>query len=93
MFVDGLRDELHGSGVGASLVTPGAIDTPFFERRGTPYDRSWPRPLPPARVAEAVVRAIETDRAEVTVPGWLSLAARARAAAPGLYRALATRFG
>ena len=34
----------------------------------------------------------EDDRAEILVPGWLTLAARFRGAAPGLYRALARRF-
>jgi short-subunit dehydrogenase len=93
VFADGLRAELRGTGVGVSLVTPGVVATRFFERRGVAYDRSWPRPIDPQRVAVAVVRAIEHDWAEVTVPGWLSLAARVRGVSPGLYRALAARFG
>ncbi len=93
LFVDSLRDELFATGVSASLVTPGVVDTPFFERRGALYDRTWPRPIEPARVADAVVRAIEAERREVTVPEWLNLAARARDAAPSLYRAFSARFG
>jgi hypothetical protein len=68
------------------------VDTAFFARRGAAYDRPWPKPVPAERVAAAVVRAVRDDRAEILVPGWLTLAARVRGAAPGLYRALARRF-
>jgi short-subunit dehydrogenase len=91
-FSESLRQELAGTGVGVSLVTPGVIDTPFFQRRGTPYGRRRPRPLSPERVADAIVDAIRRERAEVFVPRWLALPARLRGAAPGLYRALAGRF-
>jgi short-subunit dehydrogenase len=93
IFTESLRSELHGTGVGVSLVSPGVVGTRFFERRGAPYDRRRPRPVAPDEVASAVVAAIERDRAEVLVPGWLALPVRLRGAAPGLYRALARRFG
>jgi short-subunit dehydrogenase len=92
VFADSLGLELAGSGVAVSLVTPGVVDTPFFERRGAPYDRAWPRPLPADRVAARVVDAIFSSRAEVTVPAWLGLVARFRGALPGVYAALARRF-
>jgi short-subunit dehydrogenase len=92
-FSESLRYELRGSGVGVTLVAPGVIATEFFERRGTPYGRVWPRPVPPARVAEAIADAIEHDRDEVFVPRWMSGVARLRGAAPGLFRALTARFG
>ncbi|AYN38058.1 SDR family NAD(P)-dependent oxidoreductase [Streptomyces dangxiongensis] len=92
-FADALRYELRGTGVGVSHVIPGVVDTPFFDRRGTPYARSWPRPVPAERLADAVWSAIVHDRDEVYVPGWLRLPARVRGAAPGLYRRLAGRFG
>ncbi|MCC9308367.1 SDR family NAD(P)-dependent oxidoreductase [Kitasatospora sp. RB6PN24] len=94
VFADALRQEVHGSGVRISHVLPGVIDTPFFRRRGAPYTRSWPRPLPPDRVAEAVCRAVALDREQVVyVPGWLRLPGLVRSAAPGLYQRLAVRFG
>lgn len=92
LFADSLRSELLGTGVGVVLVTPGPVATGFFERRGVPYDRTWPRPVRPGRVAAAIVSAIEADRAEVTIPRWLGLPVRLRGAAPALYRALAGRF-
>lgn len=92
IFSDSLRAELAGSGVSVSLVTPGVVDTRFFARRGVPYDRAWPRPVPAEAVAAKVVRALESGRAEVVVPSWLSVAMRLRGALPGVYRTLARRF-
>ncbi len=94
-FAASLREELAGSGggVGVSVVVPGVVDTPFFERRGTPYARTWPRPIPPERVARALVHAVESGRAEVFAPAWMRFPARLAGSAPALYRTLAIRFG
>jgi short-subunit dehydrogenase len=92
-FTESLREELDGTGVRVSLVTPGAIATDFFERRGEPYVRRFPRPLAADKAATAIVAAIADDRAEVFVPRWLALPPRVQSLLPGLYRALAARFG
>ncbi len=92
-FCEALRAEVRPAGVTVSCVLPGPVDTGFFARRGMPYDRRWPRPVPADKVAEAIVRAAEQGTAEVFVPGWLTLAARLRGGMPGLYRVLAGRFG
>jgi short-subunit dehydrogenase len=93
LFAESLRLECHGSGVGVSTVIPGVVRTAFFERRGVPYERRWPRLLEPERLAEAIVRGIERDRAETIIPKWLSLAPRARGLSRTGYRFLARRFG
>lgn len=86
-----LREELRGADVGVSSVAPGVVATDFLARRQIPYDRRFPRPMPPERVARAVVTALERDRPYRLVPRWLALPARLSAAAPGPYRALARR--
>jgi short-subunit dehydrogenase len=91
-FADSVRFELHGTGVGIAVVVPGVVQTAFFDRRGRPYGRSSPRPVPADRVAAAVVRAVTAD-GDFYVPRWLRVPVALRGVAPGLYRALATRFG
>ncbi|MFF2960193.1 SDR family NAD(P)-dependent oxidoreductase [Streptomyces sp. NPDC057963] len=92
-FADALRYELKGTGVHITHMVPGVVDTPFFERRGMPYARSWPRPMAPERLADAVWDAFTAGRDEVYVPGWLRLPGCVRSVAPGLYHRLAARFG
>jgi short-subunit dehydrogenase len=86
-----LREELRPDGVTVSTVLPGVVDTAFFDRRGVPYDRRFPRPMKPERVARAVVGALETGRPRTVVPRWLAVPAWLAAAVPGPYRALARR--
>uniref|UniRef100_A0AAU3H9Q4 SDR family oxidoreductase n=1 Tax=Streptomyces sp. NBC_01401 TaxID=2903854 RepID=A0AAU3H9Q4_9ACTN len=92
-FAESLRYELQGTGVRLCLVLPGPVDTPFFDRRDAPYTRSWPRPLPAGRVAEAVEDGLTGDRGEITVPRWLGFPARLQGMAPHVFRRLAMRFG
>ncbi|MCA1186290.1 MULTISPECIES: SDR family oxidoreductase [unclassified Saccharopolyspora] len=79
-------------GVPVTTVFPGLVATRFFDRRGAP-ERRFPRPVPPERVARVLVRALEEDTAEVFVPSWLGLAARAQGALPATFHRLAHRFG
>jgi short-subunit dehydrogenase len=93
LFAESLSLELYGTGVGVGVFVPGVVDTPFFQRRGLRYERSRPRPRPVARVADALVQMIATDRCEQYAPRWLRLPVVVRAAAPRSYRRLAARFG
>ncbi len=66
-FAFGLREDLHPHGVGVSVVSPG-----FVREAGMFHDaRSKPPPglgtTTPKKVAEAVVRAIRSNRNEITV--------------------------
>ena len=86
-FADALR--LEEPDVGVTTVLPGAVDTPFLARRG--YDRAFPRPVPPDRVAATTLRAVERGRAEVFVPRWLQVASVVQGAAPAVFRRCSPR--
>src|SRR5947209_2021103 len=92
-FAEPLREELRDTGVTVSTVAPGVVYTRFFDDRGEPYERRFPRPIGPEVIANAVVRAIEDGRRHTVVPRWLGIAPRVRAIAPRVYRTLARRFG
>lgn len=90
-FAESLREEVRGTGVTVSTVAPGAVDTAFFARRGEPYARSFPRPVPAERVAAAVVEVITTGSAVRVEPRWLTVPAMLHRLAPSTYRRLARR--
>jgi short-subunit dehydrogenase len=91
-LADVLRVELRAQGIAVTLVTPGVVDTPYFERRNSPYVRQHPRPMSAQVVAAAIVDAVEHSREAIILPGWLYLPARLKVSFPGLYRMLESRF-
>jgi short-subunit dehydrogenase len=92
-FAESLSYELAGQHVGVSVVVPGVVDTPFFDRRGRPYHRTLPAPIPPERVARAIIAATRRERDLVFVPGWMRFPAWLHGSAPRTFRLLAGRFG
>ncbi len=66
-FAAGLREDLHLSGVGVTVVFPGFVrDAGMFAESGARLP-SWVGTVSPEQVAEAVVKGVERDRAEVDV--------------------------
>jgi len=92
-FAESLRFELAGRPLSVGVFVPGVVDTAFFERRGQPYARRSPRPIPVGPVADRMVRMVETGRAEGYLPGWLRLPVAVRGTLPGVYRRLGAQFG
>jgi NAD(P)-dependent dehydrogenase (short-subunit alcohol dehydrogenase family) len=92
-FAPLLAEELRGAGVRVSTVAPGVVDTGFFDARGVPYARRFPRPVPAERVAAAVLEVLRTGRPRRVEPRWLAVPARLAAVAPRTFRVLARRAG
>jgi len=84
-LAEALAVELSAFGIGVSMVNPGPVDTGFFDARGHTYDRSFPKKVPPERIADAVIRAVEQGRLEQLVPRWLRSALVLRHLVPALY--------
>ncbi len=69
-FTQSLRASYHGSGVSASVVTPGFIEAGIYTRLKETTGNSAPMLLgacPPERVCRAVLRAIRNDCPEIIV--------------------------
>ncbi|GJF30424.1 hypothetical protein KNE206_31240 [Kitasatospora sp. NE20-6] len=66
-FAHSLRQDLHGAGVGVSLVQPGFVrDAGMFAATGAAVP-SGVRTVAPGHVAAAVLRAVEQNRGETNV--------------------------
>ena len=74
-----LSEDLHGTGVGVSLLAPTEVDSPYFDnnpgsRERIPRIAKLTGTLDEAEVAAAAVRAIEREQRELIVPArgrWL----------------------
>ncbi|WP_017558248.1 SDR family NAD(P)-dependent oxidoreductase [Nocardiopsis baichengensis] len=87
-FAHALRQDLRGRGVGVSHIQPGFVaEAGMFAATGAPVPGGV-RTVTPERVAEAVVRAVRTDLAEVSVA---PPALRLRCALQGQFPGLADR--
>jgi short-subunit dehydrogenase len=91
-FAHGVRQDLHGTGVGASVVLPGFVrDAGMFADSGIRLPRGV-RTSSPEQVAAAVVRSIVRDRAEIVVaPRELHAGALVSAVAPGVAASIQRR--
>jgi NADP-dependent 3-hydroxy acid dehydrogenase YdfG len=74
-FAEALRHELSGTGVSVTTVFPGEVETDLHshERDVLPDWRENERELPAAKVADAIVGAVERDERNVYLPGIVRL--------------------
>jgi 3-oxoacyl-[acyl-carrier protein] reductase len=74
-FAEALRHELSGTGVSVTTVFPGEVETDLHahQRARLPDWRENESELPPNRVADAIIEAVEEDRPAVYVPGVVRL--------------------
>ena len=93
-FALGLREDLHGTGVGVTTVFPGFIrDAGMFAESGAKLPR-YVGTKTATQVAGAVVRGIERNRAELDVaPVSMRVGAALNGMAPGTFAALQRRLG
>ncbi len=93
-FAAGLREDLHGSGVGVTVVFPSFVrDAGMFHDSGVRLP-PWVGTRSPEDVARAVIRGVESGKPEIDVaPLTLSVGARAAGLAPGLTAGLQRRLG
>jgi short-subunit dehydrogenase len=85
-LTEALDVEVRPLGIGVSMVNPGPVQTDFFDARGVPYARKSPKPVPPEKVAKAVIAAVDKDRLEQLVPKMLQGAVVTRHLLPPLFR-------
>ena len=64
-FMNVLRQELRGTGVYASTILPGRVDTPMIATLDVPLASAK---ISSARVARAILRAVRTRRRELVIP-------------------------
>jgi short-subunit dehydrogenase len=70
-FTNSIRGELASSGIKVSSLNPGPVDTPFFEisdPQGYYKNKIKRYLLQPETVAKAMLRLIETGKADITLP-------------------------
>jgi hypothetical protein len=94
-FSGALRQELAGTGVKVSVINPGPVDTPFFERADPSgeYVRNLPAwfMLEPRDVAAAILDTIIRYKAEKNIPWVGGLGAKLLQLAPGMFEKMAQR--
>jgi short-subunit dehydrogenase len=93
-LAQGMREDLHGSGVGVTAINPGFVrDAGMFAESGAQLPR-FVGTTTPERVAEAVISGIERDRAEIDVaPLGVRAGTRFAMLAPALAAGVQRRFG
>jgi short-subunit dehydrogenase len=93
-FSDCLRQDLRGTNIAVSVVSPAAIDTPLFQHAANYSGRRLKAPNPtydPERAAQAIVEAIEQRKRERIVGTAGKLFAQQRKVMPAVVDAMFAR--
>ncbi len=90
-FTEALAMEVHPKGISVSMVSPGPVATDFFNARGAPYKRKFPKQVSAESVARAIIKSAEGSSLERFVPRWLRYALAFKVIAPPAYRVGAQR--
>ncbi len=89
-YLEALRVELHGSGVGVSTICPGYVASPMTERNPYPM----PFMLQADEAARRIARAIDAGRSLAVIPWQMAIVGRILAILPNaLFDRLASRSG
>jgi short-subunit dehydrogenase len=93
-FAQGMRDEMHGTPIGISVINPGFIrDAGMFADSGATLPKGIGSNTP-EDVAAAVVRAITRDKGDVDVaPAFIRLSAKLNALTPELVASMSRKLG
>lgn len=78
-FTEGLRQELNGTGIGLTVVSPGPVDTDMWDRLDTGQGYAEPAlkrfrqlmflpKVKPEKIASATVKAVESNKRFVRIP-------------------------
>jgi short-subunit dehydrogenase len=73
-FSEGLKHELKGTKIGVTVVSPIMVRTNFFDHESfAKMPKYSPTSLDPKTVANAIIRASESSRLEIIVPGMVRI--------------------
>ncbi len=94
-FSESIRAEFAPMGIDVLVVSPGTTETEFFDRViERTAEPKWPehKPISPARVAVAIVRAIRAGKHEIIPYRWGRVLCWLNRLSPGMVDRLMTRY-
>lgn len=90
-FTFSLADELKGTGIGTSLISPGSVTTKMLDYEAANKETAIAfisKPISPVLVANAVMKILRKPKAELIIPGQLSVLSRLLSFSPSIFSAL-----